>query len=55
MPSFELEAGSRLRVQKKLTLYFSQHLQREAGDEVCLHTATQRSKQEKKPQIHALL
>lgn len=44
MSSIELKTGSHFGGQKKHALLFTKHLQKEAGDEVCLHTATRRFK-----------
>lgn len=44
MSSIQLKTGSCFGGQSKHTLFFTKHLQKEAGDEVCLRTDTQRFK-----------
>jgi len=54
MSSIELKIGSCFRGQNKHSLFFTKHLQKEAGDKVCLDTATKRFKRGKKKKKHAL-
>lgn len=46
--SIELKTGSHFGGQNRHIPLFTKHLQKAAGDEVCLRTATQRFKQGRK-------